>query len=301
MEFKRKVRDDRSGVSTLLIAVVIIVIVVVAAAAAYVVLSGDEKETLAPGTVIKYDRTINGKESGILEETLIGQSADEYFFMVKGVVGGTATTEYTATSKKSPENAELMGTTELDTKDGLKTLQIWEYTTTSIAGPFDVTVYVDPEIGVSYKEEMTGVVLGEEYTEVRILTAFEPVWQKSYKESKAIGKTYEYAFFVGGVPIPIKIECVADCLDDQYGIMYDFTLIQSDLKLYYLSDNIQGLPTDAVNTGETAPLTTIDGEVSAEIFTDPYGVLTLYYEPDTHIIYRIIILEVNFDLTKKPK
>jgi len=306
-------RDDRSGISTLLIAVVIVVIVVVAAGAAYVVLSDDkdneQKETLAPGTVLIFDITVNGEEAGTLEQTLIGQSSDVSFFMLKTTSkDAPAVTQYNTSSKNDlPEDLELIRTTSLDTKDGVKTVQVFKFTITSAAGTLEVLSYIDPENNTLYKEEITGLVQGKEYKEVRILKEYEPVWQTSYKESKSIGKTSEYVCHFGTAVYPSKIKCIADCLNDQYGVAYDFSSL-GGTEVYFLSDNIQGLPTDAINTGKTELLrNTIDGDVTVEVWTLSLGidVFTFYYEPDSHTVYKFMLTEMGydfvFDLTKKPK
>ena len=310
MGFKGKMRDDGSGISTLLIAAVIVVVVVVAAGAAYVVLSGDDdkKEELAPGTTLLLDISFNGTEMGLFEQTILGQNKDEYFYMLKGV-GTLPLTQYGLSPKDIPKDAEITGTEPVDTFEGLKTLTVLEYTTEiSLVGSAHVKSYFDPETGVTYKSTVTyadpASLTGAMITEVQILKDYDIILQESYKQSKSIGKTYEYVYDMGIVQIPAKIECVADCLDGQYGVAYDLSSLAAGLKAYYLSNNIQGLPTDAVNTGNTLALNTIDGNITTEIWTLAAEGFTFYFEPDTHIVYRFVLsdgtLSLIFDLTKKP-
>lgn len=77
-------KKDRSGIATILIAVIVVVILAAAACAAYVVLKNEpeEKQTLAPGTVLKYEAAVSGASS-VFECSYIGQSKDLYFVELK--------------------------------------------------------------------------------------------------------------------------------------------------------------------------------------------------------------------------
>lgn len=61
MVFEGKIRINRYGVSTILIAIIIIVAVAGTAAVAYIALPGDGEETIAPGTWSKAEIVYNGK------------------------------------------------------------------------------------------------------------------------------------------------------------------------------------------------------------------------------------------------
>ena len=314
MDKSKKIRGDRSGVSTLLIAIVIIIIVVIIAVAAYVLLSGNNnnnnEETLAPGTTMTYDVTDNEVAVGTVEQTIIGQSSTVYFIESK-LIGDTSVTQYSTSDKAMPKDAQKTGTEELDTFEGTKTLEVWDFTITdSPYGTQTVTTWMDPDNGVQYKNIVVYTdptsTTGAQITEVQILTAYDLVWQTSYNVSDSVGKTYDYAYTVGAISLPAKIVCVADCLNDQYGIMFDFTEIAANLEEYYLSDNPQGLPTDAVDSGTTTDLTnTIDGNVTVEIWSLNLGyeVYTFYYDPDTHVIYAFILtaegIDIPFELVSK--
>ncbi|MCL2148927.1 MAG: hypothetical protein FWH47_06285 [Methanomassiliicoccaceae archaeon] len=251
-----------------------------------------------------YTTTVAGVKDfeGTLEITIVGQNAKEYFSMVKQSNSTIEVTFYLMDSKESPPGAVKTGTEEMDTFEGMKTLEIWEYTDADTGTA--VKLYADPENGMSYKVEETR---GTDYG-LRILKSYDLKWQGSYKESKAIGTTYEYAYTFGTISVPVEMRCVADCLGGQYGVVYDFSsFIPADNLVYYLSDNVQGLPADAVNTTYTYPLDTIDGPVTVEIWSivDGYGYGFLFlYDPESKIVYEIDILTVSGDmdfiLTKKP-
>ena len=293
MELKNKMRGDRSGVSTLLIAVIIAAAVVVAAAAAYVVLpDNDEKETWAPGTVMEYDIFSGGAKTGTYKTEIIGQNTGNYFIKQTTSAGTTTQLEYSLDPKKMPEGAVKEGTVALDTKDGRKTLEIWIHQ--------DKRQYIDPSSEKVYEVET--VINGAAAT--LKLTNDDIKWQKSYKESSAIGKKYEYSKVVDGTTYRATIECVADCQNGQYGV-------KLNTSSYFLSNYPQGLPIQAVNSGSTGTLTnTIDGEVEVQIW-----ILTLaggaehryYIDPASHIAYRLALPEstdanaplIEYDLRSK--
>jgi hypothetical protein len=311
MELKNKTQSDRSGVNTVLVIVVAIVIFVAAAAVAYAVMSGDDKndkEIWGPGTVMKYELVSSRGEafSGIMEQTIVGQNANEYFIMSK--TPGKDFNTYSVSSKwEDTEGEVLVGTVRLDTGiDGIMTLEEWAYSSDAI----QTTTYVDPESGLRYRIEMTVPIQGEEYTEILTLKDYTIVPQKSYKESKAIGKTHEYVFNEDGYTLKLDVKVVADCMDGQYGMAYILSSPDSpgDVSYdYLLCRNIQGLPVDAANSESTETLNTIDGEVSVEIWACGMGSfgLVFFYEPKTQIIYEFIRVDsqgsISFELTKKPR
>ena len=293
---------DRSGVGTLLV-IAIVVILVASAAAAYIVLSGSEDKEegaiLAPGTVLKYDLFVADDDFGKYEFEILGQNSKEYFVKLTTEVGASEVSQYTSTPKGNPAGMKKTGTIVFDTMDGEKTLEVWEYG--------GVKSYVDPSSGFEYGGEMS---FGED-TVVMRLTYYELIWQEEYKESEFIGKAYEYTYRDGARSLKMYVRCIADCLDGQYGVAYDFSSFMSGStsnKDYFLCDSPQGLPKDAVFTESTYTLTgTIDGDISVEIWEFMIGDMmgyVLYYEPDTNIIYRVVLKsgvnEILFDLTGKP-
>lgn len=312
MDIQSQIRNDRSGVGTLIV-VIIIVIVVVAAAAAYVVLSGEEdeyeEETIAPGTWRAYNFTVDGVERGEIDLMIIGQNEKEYFVMAT-IDGETPIIQYAVHSKGAPKGVEVKATEVLETFEGPKTLTVWEYTLDSTIGPQSVRSYVDPVNEMSYRDEITFTdptsSSGGKSVEVRTLKDYELVFQKSYQESEAIGMTFEYALTVGALSFPVSIVCIADCLEGHYGMMYDVTSIFG-LQLYFLSDGIHGLPANATSTKVTAILSgTIDGDVPVEIWwVYDYGALfTFYCEQSTQLIYGFVVTvgetDYAFELLNKP-
>ncbi|MDR1954389.1 MAG: hypothetical protein LBP82_00330, partial [Candidatus Methanoplasma sp.] len=237
----------------------------------------------------------------VLEQYCIGQNADEYFIMVKDVEDDEVTSTTFQMTPKKIKDLKKTGEADIETMDGRKHLDILEYTTETNGALTQVKAYVDPSNELVYRIELK--LLG--FTMIEDLTEYILKWQTSYKESKSIGKTYEYECKMEGFVFDAKITCVADCLDDQYGVVYDFTLFGGG-KAYFLSDDPQGLPTDAEDTGETTTLSILDEEVSVEKwkYTDAGSEIVFYYEPNTHVIYRFVvssaIIELVFDLTKKP-
>lgn len=301
----RSIKNDRSGISTMVAVLAVVIIIVIAAAAAYVVLSNDDEETktIAPGTIMNYDATSSLYGEYALEEKVIGQNADELFLEVKSTIGGITMLEYMVASKNMPEDAVKTGTEDIETMDGLKTLDVWEYTTEASGLTLNVKSYDDSSTGVTYRHEASTTG----YSEVQNLTYYELVLQTSYEESENIGKTYKYVTNIEGTDFDAEIVCYADCFDDQYGIMFDLKQLALN-KLYLLSDYVGGLPSSATDTEVTATLTdTIDGEVEVEIWQ-----LTLidsstwdfYFEPESQVIYQFDVtaggITYTFDLTEKP-
>jgi len=296
-----------------LIAIVIIIIIVIIAVAAYVLLSGNNnnnnEETLAPGTTLTYDYTDSSGATVTVEKETIGQNATQYF---EKVTIGDSPATYNLSPKLTSNDVEITGTADLDTIDGLKTLTIVEYNIIDPnLGAVSVTSYADQDNGLFYKIELTyadpASTTGGQLTDTMVLKDKDLVWQKSYTESSSIGKTYGYSYTLfGTVAAPANIICVADCLNGQFGVEYDFSAIDESAVIYFLSDNIQGLPTDAVDTGTTSDLTnTIDGNVTVELWSvaQSDGTFVFLYEPNSHIIYVIALItsigELDFNLVSK--
>jgi hypothetical protein len=287
LEKKDIIRKDRSGVSTIL-AVAVIVILVVAGAAAYIVLSGGEKgegrETIAPGTVLEYKFYANGDESGAMECTYLGQNADDYFVMWNTLKDGISKgKEYDILPKNAPKDANVT-TTNLETIEGTITMEIWEYSSWIGKESIQVKAYVNPSNGLMYKEERT--LYGN--TNTKVLEEYEPLWQKGYRESNSIGLTFEYNPRQPRTILTWEVRCIADCMNGMYGVEYT---IGKD-KRYFLSNDPQGLPVDAEDTGETIEITldTVDLTKTVRIWKivlPEEGEILFYCELDTHIIYRI--------------
>ncbi|MCL2509726.1 MAG: hypothetical protein FWF07_01420 [Methanomassiliicoccaceae archaeon] len=310
-----EMRSSRQGVSTLFIAIVIVIIVVIIAVAAYVLLTdnnNNNEETLAPGTTMTYDVTDDGAETGTLEQTIVGQSSTDYFVESK-LTGDKKTIQYSLSKKGTPDGAVTTGTEDLETFEGTKTLTVWEYMITDPSGGTQaVTAYINPENGVVFKNVIVYNDLNSttdaQKTEVQTLTAYDLVWQTSYNVSDSVGKAYEYAYILGPMTLSVKIVCVADCQNDQYGIVYDYSETIENLKDYFLSDNPQGLPEVAVDTGQTTTLTgTIDGDVTVELWSISFesgDSFNFYCDPDTHVIYKFVISakgnDSSYDLVSKP-
>lgn len=311
MKVKRIIQKDRSALSTIAV-IAIVIVLVVAAGVVYIAVSGgnedDAVEEAAPGTMMKYEMyekaTESAKEtlSGTREINYLGQSADSYFLSVTETNGSISNFAYMMDTKSGPDDMEMIGTEEIETKYGLMTLQVWTYTKDGN----QVKSYVDAETGLGYKHE---VKLATGGFVIQKLVDYNIELQKSYKESKSIGKTYKYVYEATGVTLTAEIKTVADCMDGQFGVEYDFNSFGGK-EIYFLSDNIQGLPTDANNTGEKLTLETKKfGKVEIEVWEMFDGALLFGYDPKSHIIYQFALISydpvseenyyVTFDLDKK--
>lgn len=301
---KRSISKDRSGVSTMIIAAIVVVVVIIAAVAVYVVLSNDkEEETFGPGTSVTYNITSSVYGEYVVDQKVVGQNAEEYFFEVQVTAEGLASLYYTTDSKSLPEGAKKTGTEEIETMDGLKKLDVWEYSETQNGEKMDIKTYDDPATGISYRHEVTATG----YSETQNLTAYEIVMQKSYEESEGIGKTYKYSAIGGDEEFKGEIVCVADCLEDQYGIFFDIDTYEGGI--YVISDHPEGLPTLATDTKVTIVLEdTIDGDVTTEMWQVTLldgTVWTFYVEPESHVIYAFSLTvaeeTLTYTLDEKPQ
>jgi hypothetical protein len=300
----KRLKSDRSGLSTVVTVVVVIVVIIVAAAGVYFAMSGDdeEKEILAPGTKATYSIDFAGF-SLEFEAEYIGQSADLYFVHLTPGQGILKVPEvYDVQTKSAPEGAKVSVVT-IDTFEGEKTLERWEFSHLSSSGAtIHVIDYVDP-VGMLYKSEITESGL----TQIHELTGYTPVWQKSFEVSEYVGATYEYTCTKQGQTFGASIECIADCFDG-YGVEYVLSEIEIG-DTYYLSASPQGLPVDAEDLKKTEVLTTtIDGSVTTQLWgmTDEVGrTYTFYYDPVSDIVYRFVLIEGSeefvFDLSKRPE
>ncbi|MDR1690518.1 MAG: hypothetical protein LBR42_01565 [Candidatus Methanoplasma sp.] len=322
MKLKNKLQRDPSGVSSLLV-IAVIAVLIVAAAAAYVVLSdkGNNNQVLrgpdwAPGTSLDYDIKVDGAKVGVANEVLVGQNADEYFIKTEttfssGPTAGVTSTTY-ALSSKNVEDAERIGTEEIDTMDGRKMLEVWQYA----VGSETAKVYGDPANGLIYRyetalsKEVAGVAPAGS-TMVMDLTKYTLLSQESYVESESIGKTYVYAYTVVGLALRGEVVCVADCLNGQYGILLDSVGIngESDIS-YFLSDYKEGLPKDAVKADGNASLETIDGTKTVDMWklSGADKETVFYVDPISNIIYGFDVIAdspegkvtMQFKLVEKP-
>ncbi len=299
------IKRNRAGVSTIAV-IAVVAIVIVAAAAVYLVLSDkNEEETWGPGTAFTYDISQNDEKVATMGQIIVGQSADDYFVKATLTYAGIEgeMTVYELSSKSQIEGAKKTGTIEMDTMDGKKTLEIWEYTVQTQGARSDVKSYADPSTGLTYRNEAT--TLGME--EVQDLTAYDLVWQKQYKQSGDVGKTYKYSASFTSLIFSADVKIVADCIDGKFGVMYDFSSFSGG-KYYTLCNNPQGLPDEAVDSGQTAKLTdTIDGEVDVGIWTLTEidgSTWKFYVNGESKIIYKFDMtsagMTLSFVLKEKP-
>jgi hypothetical protein len=288
----KELKSDKSGLSTALIAVIVIVIIVVAAAGVYLVLSGDDEEKepgqeLAPGTVMYFDAE-GDATIDVVKMEFIGQNADSY--VVERTFGTKTSThiEYGMLPKVSGSNANigLVGT-EVIEYDGEKiTVNVYEYADDE---GIPVKAYVDRSNGLLYKYEITD----PEYKMTATLTESELVLQDvgSYKESDAIGKEYNFARRDVSINFHfLMVECIADCLDGQYGVM-----IADE---FFLSAYPQGLPILAERSDMVVTQDTIDGELELEVWVYENdatgGAWEFYFDPVSNNIYTIINIDFSF-------
>jgi len=282
MNNKHKISRDRSGVSAILV-VVVVAIVIVAGVAAFVVLSNDDKEDnrqIAPGTKFTFDIETHGAVfSNALTMEIVGQNDTNYFiknttsiplFYAEDII------EYVLDTKDNSNDAVKIGTKEIDTFEGKKTLDMWEKTDDDDS---KTTIYADA-LMVPYLMEM------EESTAT--LKAKEIVYQDSYQESDNIGKKFTYRFNgTSALDYILVTECVADCLNGQYGMKFTPILGDESIsELYYLSDVPGGMSTASEDSGSTVNFTTIDGQKTMEVWVLES---TIYFcaDPETDMVYLI--------------
>jgi len=313
MGIKSKMQNDKHGVSTLLIVVAVIVIVVIIAVAAIVLSdnscnsghggSSEDTRYMAPGTMMTFDTYFYGAYVGTVTDVIVGQNSESYFCKaVASKDGSELSNQYGLFWPLS--SAKITGTEVLDTIDGKKTLMTMEHYSNSGIFSLMTRYYVDPDTNLIYKSEdfndLSAASADSQGVTEQILKAHNLVLGPSYTESDVIGKTYVYDSGAQSL-YQARIVFVADCLNGQYGMECRLNLDHMYPSAYYISDGISGLPADAVDTGNRTTLTgTIDGNVSVEIwkgtldmpFVGTVG-LTFYYEPNTHIIYRIILTTAN--------
>jgi len=303
----KKIKKDNSGLATILIVVIVVVIVVVAAGAAYVVLSnngGEDKskdvpalDDLAPGTVLRYDY-FDGTSTYPFEIQYLGQNATDYFLKITVTLSPLLLSQtYELEPKAAPSGAKKIGQEERTTFEGKIKLDVWEYTVSGTA----YKDYINPANGLSYYTEATKGTVTEKFT----LKYHDVKRQTSYTPSNSVGKAYEYTGVdTAGLTYTSKLTMIADCTGGKFGIKMD----GSFTPVYFLSNNLQGLPLEAVKDAAATPLAgTIDGTVMCEKWKfDLSNVEILFYvNASSHIIYGFVCTFsdgsiVTFDLSKKP-
>ena len=308
LQHKKYLRNDGSGkVSTTVIAIVVVIVIVLVAVALYVVMTNNndnEDQTtsgqeIAPGSMLNY--SVSGWE-GIqsFKMEYVGQSNDAYF--IKSTIGIDTVSiieMYMTQPKDSNEDYKIIGTQVMDTVDGKKTLDVVSFTSDGS----NVTAFLDKSTGLPYK--MDFVDAGWTLT----LTDYKAVTQKSYKQSDSVGLTYEYTYTtVTGTKYKAKVECIADCLNGQYGMVYDFSSIGGPYTtMYFISNDPNGIPVDAVKSTSTANLNTMDGTKNVQLWTytdQTSGIMfSIGYESASKTIYEFDLVFANvkipFSLTSK--
>jgi len=269
----KNIKNDRSGVATLLIILIVVVIVVVAAGAAYVVMSGDggnknggnggtaAEEQLAPGTYMEFDMKIDTTPIGTVSLRYLGQNADEIFVKTTmsinlGAAGTMNVTKYglspkgDASSPLTDPDVELkkVGTiNDFDTFAGKKKVDKWEYTENINGTNYKGYIYIDAKQNMFYKMEMPMEWEGGVKTAIIDMKALTLVSQKSdaYTPSANIGKTTKFALSTDPTKL-VEVKVVADCQGGKFGVAYDFTNVAGDFLEYYLCDTTDGKITDAI-------------------------------------------------------
>jgi len=290
--------EKGSGRSVLLVIGVVVVLIVAALALAYIFRPPPEQD-ISPGTILQYDVSVDGGPGGIYVKYCIGESMTEYFYMTVRWEGGTETVHYTK-SMKDPEdrkNARMTKIVDMQTIDGLLSLQEWEYTSDDYEAASQVRSYFDPDSGIEYKMEVT---MSSGAFVVYVLFDYRLDYNKEYFQSWDIGISCSYISIGPGTKMKAEITCVADCDENRYGV----TLECGGKEVHYVSDTPQGLPHIAVKTGETANLNTVDGNREVELWKYVYrdGEITFYVDPEDNVIYRFVMKgppEQTYDLTKK--
>ena len=322
MKLKTMKADNFGKVSTVLVAVIIIIMVVIVAAVLFLVMSDDngnnnsnnaELPIKGMGTTFTYDVYYNGDWRGTLQESYIGQNNDNYFvktvmFSIVNVYttcpkpiltpfSGTVALygdNFTPLNGIMPDSVKKLSSIRMDTIDGKKKLEIWEAISETEFMSSKIKAYVDPSNGLMYKVELDYRSKTEsmfhfpiDNNETHVLKKHDIEGQTEYEESTFIGTKRVYSG-INGTTGSITMECIADCLDGQFGVSLN-------TYGYFLSENPLGLPTDATYTGETTTLDgTIDGKVNVQIWemkiiSDPMRAFTAYVEPSSQKIYRLVI------------
>ena len=288
MNYKR-LDKDRSGVSVILV-LVVVAIVVIAAAAAYVVLSGDDKEVeYGVGTTYNYSVSGDAEAEGTATITLLGQNKSQYFVQyeleVEIDLGELYIPPiYTLIGKNNgaPADAKKVGTERVETIDGTKTLDVWE----SVVDGTDVKAksFIDPETGIEYRAHKLVQLDGEIIVLVLDMTSKELVEPTEYEESENIGKIFKYTMTLATGEVPYEVECVADCIDGQFGMLDRMTMEDGTLVVdYILADTPQGLYAGSEKSKETHEHEGVTYDIWT--YSDPLGVDVLFLvNPDTGII-----------------
>lgn len=302
MWMNKKLRKDRSGISTMVVAVVVIVIVIVAAAAVYIVFSNDDnkddKEAFGIDTQFNYD--ISGTSSGTavtgtMGTDVVGQNETQLFLDNDVEISSTTLdVEFDwyymcEKSNGAPVDSTKKETKQLDTIDGTKTVTAFEYT---VFGDMVVTAFVDEDSKITYELEISD----DTSTITAVLKGYDIEESTPYDPPRGIGQKFTYNVTAGSDTYEnaLTIQSVAACKESTYGICYTLTSPYSMVE-YEVGLSSQGLPVGAERTGQISSLETIDGTKTVFEYKlgddDDEDDQTLMYIDygNTNIIYKIVI------------
>ena len=235
---------------------------------------------MAPGSMMDY--TVTGSQYTEMKLEYIGQNADSDFVKTTYYASSGSSSDYILESKNPDTSGyQLVGTQAMDTVDGQKTLNVVNTTTSGVT----TTQYLDQMTGLPYK--MILMVSGKTTTFVLKNYALKMQNSGSYTQSDSVGTTYNYALTdPAGTGYTMKVKCVADCTNGQYGFVYDLSSMGIG-EMYSLGNNPQGLLVNAQNSGSVKTLETRDGTRSVQIWNDTADGLTFYIDSASKVIYQI--------------
>jgi|GEM_PF-4299812 len=322
MKNLNELKNDKSGLNTILVIAAVVIILAAAGAAAFFVLSNNDggksndgnsyKEgwVLAPGSVLTYDLTSEGEETTVFKCTVVGEGPDNFF--VKGeYVGEDWGDGYFTFQKTAPDGANSSKKT-MKTINGNKSLDVYEtiIPANPSLGEQIIKQYVDPKTGITYLEEYTSAYYTANGTETLstalTLTKLEPVWQDPstivYPDSIGTSFTYNpvkpYPVSIGSTTLyalPINIVCVAGLSGGSFGISFDGYRNTDDMLMYYCSNSPQGLPIGAEPTTKTLTESTIDGVKNMQVWTHPdFDDYEFYVDAQSGVIYKIVYDRLPF-------
>ncbi len=322
-----------NGKKYLMIAAIVIVIAVVMAGASFLI-DNEKTKTSAPGSMVSYSLNGSIESSGItltisgtMENVLSAQNDTEYFTKstvnIDWIYNGStvdSTTQESIISKEKdsgvPSDAEMIGTAQINTIDGKKTVNVWKYDVVEENMNYTETDYISEDNGITYK-----IVLNMESNGMSIianLTNYDLKWQNSYRESSAIGLKYNYdahGNLIDYADSEINGTAVAECVGEGLGkycfkesvdatITYGGQSTPLSKTGYYIEESTSGLETGAVKTG-TIEMQTIDGVLTLDIWnlSDENGTTIDYVSQDGDTIYMTTITtdEMYMELTLTSK
>jgi hypothetical protein len=135
---------------------------------------------------------------------------------------------------------------------------------------------------------------GEVSMAIVVLTGYELVWQKvgSYEESDMIGKTTRFALSTDSAKI-IEVRVVADCIDDTFGVVFDFTYVLGDMMLFYQADTPDGLITGAEH--KSGDVWNYKERIEMEDIT--LFEMNIYFKAATESVYRLVLIDGSTSVT----